>query len=94
MKDVYQNATVCIAATAAANGNVGMFYERDARMVSPILAELFCPPMTGSNVAPHLAPCGLYWIRGQQLASQLIDNAPLNTRAWVRVTISTVCPLS
>jgi hypothetical protein len=36
MKDVYRNAAFCIAATAAKDGNHGLFYERDPRSVHPV----------------------------------------------------------
>jgi hypothetical protein len=36
MRDVYRNATFCIAATAAEHGGVGLFFDRDIQVLTPI----------------------------------------------------------
>jgi hypothetical protein len=37
---VYSNATLCIAATAAPNGDAGLFFDRDVTMLTPVEVEV------------------------------------------------------
>ena len=78
MRDVYSQAVCCIAATAAENGNVGLFIDRDSRFLVPIQIEV--------NWTFHEweVLSGIFWIGCHFIpTSSAIDAAPLNRRAWV-----------
>jgi hypothetical protein len=85
MKDIYRNAVFCIAATAAPNSNTGLFHDRDPRVVCPIRVELSLPFVRALSGSSPVLSCGLYSLQGQPTISHLVDDAPLNTRAWVSV---------
>jgi len=40
MRDVYQNASICIAATAAVDGSVGLFFDRNTRSLEVYELEM------------------------------------------------------
>jgi hypothetical protein len=86
MRDVYSNAACCIAATAADNGSIGLFFDRDTEAMTPVKVEL-CKAMDAIDARhvtflDHL--CGSYMLQFEKHhRSVMIDNAPLNDRAWV-----------
>ncbi|KAF1844378.1 HET-domain-containing protein [Cucurbitaria berberidis CBS 394.84] len=85
MKDTYKRAAFCIAATAAENGNAGLFYERDLRALTPIKIN-FEPGLSSSyaTTCGSRSPlAGPYWIGCEQSTRVAIDSACLNRRAWV-----------
>ncbi|KAL1791772.1 hypothetical protein ACET3X_009523 [Alternaria dauci] len=81
MRDVYSKAELCIAATGAEFGDVGLFFDRDPEQLTPIMVEAtwssnqdsFHWPTSGSYLF------GFYGID----ANEAVDLAPLNQRAWV-----------
>jgi hypothetical protein len=84
MKEIYQHASLCIAATAAHNGNAGLFHDRDPRGVYPIKVDLSWSPTVSPQLLSELPPAGRYWLEMQCLSTKAqIDDAPLNSRAWV-----------
>jgi hypothetical protein len=83
MRDVYSNAAVCIAATAAEDGNTGLFFDRDMEVMTPVKVEFSRTIYAGHGTSlDH--PCGSYMLQFERhYRSQVIDRAPLNDRAWV-----------
>lgn len=81
MRDVYSKAELCIAATGAENGDVGLFLDRDTEQVTPVMVEA-----TWSRehyLSRWLTP-GFYLFGFNHVeAYEAIDAAPLNQRAWV-----------
>jgi hypothetical protein len=77
MRDVYHNAAFCIAATAAPDGNAGLFFNRDAASLMPMKIDV---AWTGAEwPAPDTYRCSFAWPD----AYTHIDCAPLNQRGWV-----------
>jgi hypothetical protein len=83
MKDIYRSAAFCIAATAANDGNDGLFHERDPRGVHPVKIDMAWSIAPLSLWSESVAPMGPYWV-GCHLFEEraAIHNAPLNKRAW------------
>jgi hypothetical protein len=75
MRDVYRNAVFCIAATAAENGNDGLFYDRDVQLSTSVNIEIRDP----FEPSPFPYQCSF----GMTDPAVDIDQAPLNRRAWV-----------
>lgn len=87
MRDVYRNAAFCIAATAAADGTVGLFCQRKPNSLRPVKIELLWPEahseLTMSSVKPPTT--GIYAIGCHYFyPSWDLDATVLNRRAWVR----------
>jgi hypothetical protein len=78
MRDVYQNATFCIAATAAVDGSVGLFFDRDTRSLESLKLEMSWSEDTTWPL-PGTYRCSFAWPD----AYAHIDSAPLNQRGWV-----------
>ncbi|KAH3906291.1 hypothetical protein HBH56_206310 [Parastagonospora nodorum] len=77
MRNVYQNATFCIAATAASDGNAGLFFDRDAASLMSIKIDF---EWTGAEwPSAGTYSCSFAWPD----AYTHIDCAPLNQRGWV-----------
>jgi len=77
MRNVYPNATFCIAATAASDGNAGLFFDRDAASLMPIDIDF---EWTGAEwPSAGTYSCSFAWPD----AYTHIDRAPLNQRGWV-----------
>ncbi|KAH7401041.1 heterokaryon incompatibility protein-domain-containing protein, partial [Phaeosphaeria sp. MPI-PUGE-AT-0046c] len=88
MKDIYRNAAFCIAATHAADSTAGLFHERDNRAVCPLDIDISWQnprAMNGASMQEfQMLPTGLYSVVCEHLNEiWLIDDAPLNQRAWV-----------
>ena len=78
MRNIYRYATFCIAATAAPDGTVGLFFDRKPLSLTPFTLDLKC----GDEL--HWPPsakyqCSFAWPD----AYTQIDCAPLNQRGWV-----------
>jgi hypothetical protein len=83
MRHVYSNAAFCIAATAARDGNTGLFFDRDLQIWAPVKVEITSTYEPLTTRVPKL-PSGTYWIRCQSTSDYLaVQSAPLNQRAWV-----------
>ncbi|KAL6705596.1 hypothetical protein ACN47E_006543 [Coniothyrium glycines] len=82
MKDIYEGAVICIAATAAKDGTGGLFSMRDNLYSRPIPIDIpNC--LTDRNEQKSFAG-GKYWIGDYDFsASQTLAQSPLNRRAWV-----------
>ncbi|EAT78263.1 hypothetical protein SNOG_14392 [Parastagonospora nodorum SN15] len=81
MRDVYRNATFCIAATAAKNSTRGLFRNRNCRSLNPVEVGVtrHIDARNGQTFAP-----GRYWFMAHPVTPDIaIDSAPLNQRAWV-----------
>lgn len=77
MGDVYKNSLFNIAATAAADGRVGCFFDRDPILVQKLRIQID---------SPHCQPAsktGLYDLVHGDFWNLNIENTPLNSRAWV-----------
>jgi hypothetical protein len=81
MQDVYSRARCCIAATAAKDGNIGLFFDRDTQGLLPIQVDTSRARMHGQNTNEPL----LAYVMGSVVVTtaMAIDDAPLNQRAWV-----------
>jgi len=81
MQDVYSRAICCIAATAAKDADIGLFFDRDPHAQPPIRVFTSKARIHGRKAnQPLLA----YVIPSPIVTSAMaIDNAPLNQRAWV-----------
>ena len=81
MKDVYSQASCCIAATAAKDSNTGLFFDRDTIFLKPLRLETTKARMlwrrTNQTMNFYLGSIKLILIK------EAIDTAPLNQRAWV-----------
>ncbi|KAG8528312.1 uncharacterized protein KY384_007229 [Bacidia gigantensis] len=73
MKDVYKNALLTVAATAASNSSVGCFFARDQTFYTGIEVPVGRDGQINDNMVVFDK---WLWIDG-------IGKAPLNTRAWV-----------
>lgn len=82
MRDIYQNAVLNIAATAAVDGNAGLFYNRNPGELEPFRIETarFANPETHNTNAEPLQSFFGFRLR---YTTNVIDEAPLNRRAWV-----------
>jgi hypothetical protein len=90
MHQVYSNAIFCVAATAAPDGNTGLFFDRDLETLKPIETEITWPP-TSFDMDATTTPASTYWLGAITVSRILaIEQAPLNQRAWVRL-FTTVC---
>jgi hypothetical protein len=76
MGDVYKHAICNIAATAAADGSVGCFFERNAILAQPLRVRI-------ESFKGLYSPTNLYDIVPQDFWSHEVADAPLNQRAWV-----------
>ena len=74
MGKIYQNSTLNIAATAASGGDQGLDFRRDDFSSRPLRVEI----AWGSEAGPdrYYIVENSFWVRS-------VDQAPLNTRAWV-----------
>jgi hypothetical protein len=91
MKDVYKNAAFCIAATAARDGNDGLFYERDPRGVHPVKIDMSWSVVrhlqvsndtTGRSALPT-RPTGSYLVGCHYFdTDKVVWDTPLNKRGW------------
>jgi len=81
MQDVYSRAICCIAATAAKNGDIGLFFDRDPQGLMPLEVDTSKARIYGGKTDE---PLMTYDIHSELLTpANSIDNAPLNQRAWV-----------
>jgi hypothetical protein len=76
MGDKYKNALCNIAATAASDGRVGCFFNRN-----PLLVQNF--RLHIDSFRGHPSTTGLYGFVDGNFWGRNVDNAPLNRRAWV-----------
>jgi hypothetical protein len=84
MRDVYRRAAYCIAATAGRSSNVGLFFDRDAQALTMIKITL---TWSSSDRYGCWPAAGTYWCGGHWLDPvTAVDMAPLNRRAWVRIS--------
>ena len=81
MKDVYSRAICCIAATAAKDADIGLFFDRDPHAQPPIRVFTSKDRILGRKANNPL----LAYVIGSRIvtSAMAIDNAPLNQRAWV-----------
>ncbi|KAH7379411.1 hypothetical protein DE146DRAFT_761602 [Phaeosphaeria sp. MPI-PUGE-AT-0046c] len=84
MRDIYRNSALCIAATAAHNGNEGLFHDwnEDPRFLveSGAKGEFF----QDDGHALLYLPKGTYKCSFHPAsAEKVIDSSPLNSRVWV-----------
>jgi hypothetical protein len=83
MRDVYSNATFCIAATDAKDSTVGLFFDRDPSFLQAVHIRTTCHLVPLYPSCRSLAP-GIYWRGTHPIQPQvIIDRSPLNKRAWV-----------
>jgi hypothetical protein len=87
MRDVYSRAVCNISATAAPNGSVGLFSERDALAHTPFRLMTnwtiqTSDVMIGTSEQDCL-PAGFYEVSVKDEFNAHVEYAPLNRRAWV-----------
>ena len=81
MRDIYSKADFCIAATGAESGDVGLFFDRDFELLTPVMVE---GTWLSTDDSSGLPTPGLYLFSFHLVtAGEAIDSAPLNQRAWV-----------
>jgi Heterokaryon incompatibility protein (HET) len=73
MKNIYQKATINIAATASSDGKGGLFYERDPVLVAPHTVEIAWDGLCK----------GKYHLFDRDLWKDDVLDAPLGKRGWV-----------
>lgn len=85
MSAVYSKAACTIAATAAKDSDGGLFFKRNPRLQRPLLVKA-----TWNRGSHHKADkdsvypiSGLYWCDIEFLQGEAVEQAPLNSRAWV-----------
>jgi len=81
MQDVYSRAICCIAATAAKDADIGLFFNRDPQDQLPIRVFTSKARILGRKANELL----LAYVIGSPIVTtaMAIDFAPLNQRAWV-----------
>ena len=82
MQEIYHGATLNIAATAAEDGNVGLFYHRNPEELGPFKIDAAWPATPAMSITVNTAYQSFRCYRLHS-SVQLIDDAPLNERAWV-----------
>jgi hypothetical protein len=81
MRDVYSKADLCIAATGAQSGDIGLFFGRDIELLTPVRIEA---TWLKNHDLLHWPSLGSYLFGFHNVRVwKAIDNAPLNRRAWV-----------
>ncbi|VUC35453.1 unnamed protein product [Clonostachys rosea] len=81
MSDVYLNATLNIAATAATDGTQGLFNDRDSFEITPFQVHVdWQGNWYGEPKRPYR---GWYYLALKAAFDINVRNAPLNTRGWV-----------
>lgn len=84
MRDVYSQAACTIAATAARGSNEGLFFDRDPTLIRPLRINATWTPETKTDEYSITYPsAGTYWADHEELWTKCVEEAPLNTRAWV-----------
>ena len=85
MGDVYSHAACTIAATAAKNGDQGLFFRRDPWLLRPRRLTATWDPETYQNDKEKLnyPPPGEYWCDHDNFWMTSVEYAPLNKRGWV-----------
>jgi hypothetical protein len=81
MSDVYLNATLNIAATAAIDGREGLFNDRDSVETGPF--QVHVDWQGNWYGGPKRPSRGWYYLALTQGFDIDVGNAPLNTRGWV-----------
>ena len=81
MRDIYSKADFCIAATGAESGDVGLFFDRDFELLTPVMVEATWLSTDDSSGLP--TPGSYLFSFHLVTAAEAIDSAPLNQRAWV-----------
>jgi hypothetical protein len=79
MGHIYSQAVCTIAATASKNSNGGLFFERSGATVPRRVNVSFSPSASWGE--GHLT--GSFLCDAENLAGRCIEDAPLNSRAWV-----------
>jgi len=79
MSDVYSRAACTIAATAAGDSDGGLFFQRDPRLLRPRCIKTAWALDTHSSFDPS----GSYWCDIAEFWKIAVEEAPLNSRAWV-----------
>ncbi len=81
MRDVYSGAICCIAATAAKDSTIGLFFDTDRQDLFPVQVKtsraLIHGQKTNDPLVGYTMSCMVV------IPSIAIDAAPLNQRAWV-----------
>jgi hypothetical protein len=83
MRDVYSNASVCIAATMAQDGNGGLFADKGPGGLNSVQVNMVWP----DDILPAAYPRkDTYWLSCYRIDTWPgVESAPLNSRAWVYV---------
>jgi hypothetical protein len=82
MRDVYQGAALNIAATAAEDSNVGLFFDRSAREIEPFKVDIVWSKLKSTS-SVDTGSFRSFLCFTYRPTSSVIDSAPLNRRAWV-----------
>lgn len=81
MRDIYSQAIFCIAATAAKDSTMGLFFDRDPQGLLPMGVETTRNRIYGQKTNEPLIA---YTIQPEVFTpEEVISTAPLNKRAWV-----------
>ncbi|KAF2751327.1 hypothetical protein M011DRAFT_523334 [Sporormia fimetaria CBS 119925] len=78
MRDVYSRSACTIAATSSSNSDGGLFVSRSPGV--PLLVQFDWDSNTEKIHGPE---AGRYWIEREETWHYFVDEAPLNSRAWV-----------
>ncbi|CAH0057625.1 unnamed protein product [Clonostachys solani] len=81
MSDVYLNATINIAATAASDGREGLFNDRDSLKTAPF--QVYVDWQGNWYGGPKRPYRGWYYLALTQAFEIDVRSAPLNTRGWI-----------
>lgn len=91
MTNVYSNATLCIAATAASNSSMGLFFERDPPiLVKAIMGDRYHGEKRDSRDRHKAVPHATYRLHKFVNRAEDIEAAPLNQRAWVSSSLESM----
>lgn len=85
MEHVYAHAACTIAATASKNSDGGLFFGRNPSLLKPRFVDVEFGPTAPwiEDKVDGFRLGGSYWCDVKNLAYHCIENAPLNSRAWV-----------
>jgi hypothetical protein len=82
---IYSQATCTIAATAAKDDDVGLFFDRSPTLLQPGHVEATWAPDPDMVENGYLTypPAGSYWYDLHRLWTRAVKRTPLNSRAWM-----------
>lgn len=93
MREVYSQAACTIAATAAKDSGEGLFFGRNPELLRPRRVYATWSPNRQENGELDSYLPGEYWCDHYETWTDCVENAPLNSRAWVSANFGSYIPI-